>query len=233
MVSLRSLFHSEFSFRFSSRIFSLQAKPINPTDLSLSTPLSKEVNGKIHYRQFIRLAGAKVILTTSNFVAEKLEIRGEGKNLSVLVPTQGTLRTQLNILESFVTAKVTFPAGLTQPSDCKAPLYKSLWQADKMFVSLSPRCDFNNFNKTTEENAKTTKEGPFGQGIYHVTLEAPYIYIGEHKDGNLFSLSLRVVQVIYQPSPLISIANNPSSPLSDDSKKLKKGAKSSKKTVPT
>ena len=209
-------------------MFSLQATPINPSDLSLSVPLLKQVNDKSFYRQFIRLAGAKVILTTSSFEAEKLEIQGIGNGLSVLIPTKGTLRTQLNILESFVTDNVTLPAGLTQPSECNAPLYKALWQADKMFVALSPWCDFYTFNNSTQEYSKTTSEGPFGQGIYNVTLEVPYIYIGEHRDGNLFSLSLRVVQVIYQPSSPISNVDTQISNL----KKPKKGERPLlKKTV--
>lgn len=141
-----------------------------------------------------------MLLTTSNFEVEKLEIRGEGNNLSLLIPTQGTLRTQLNILESFATKNVSFPAGLTQSPECKAPLYKALWQADKMFVALSPWCDFYTFNTSNEEYSKTTSKGPFGKGIYHVTLEVPYIYLGDHKDGHLFSLTLRAVQVIYQPT---------------------------------
>ena len=172
------------------------------------------------------------MLSTANFETEKLIIRGEGTNLSVLIPTQGTLRTQLNILENFVTENVKIPSCLQQPSDWKVPLYKALWQQDNMYVSLSPWCDFYLFNQSMGEYTKITNKGPFGKGLYNVTIEAPYVYIGAHKDGHLFSLTLRVVQVEFQPASPISDVEVVLNSLIDDKKKpKKKGGRVSKKSA--
>ena len=108
------------------------------------------------------------MLSTANFETDKLVIRGEDKNLSVLIPTQGTLRTQLNILEGFVAEKASIPAGLKQPDDTKAPMYKALWQQDNMYVSISPWCDFYMFNPSLGEYTKITSKGPFEKGVYNV-----------------------------------------------------------------
>ena len=178
------------------------------------------------------MSGTKVMLSTANFETEKLIIRGEGTNLSVLIPTQGTLRTQLNVLENFVTEKVTIPNGLKQPSDCKAPMYKALWQQDNMYVSLSPWCDFYLFNHSIGEYTKMTSKGPFEKGVYNVTLEVPYIYLGEHKDGHLYSLTLRVVQVVYQPaSPITEVDALLNSLIDNKKKPKKKASKASKKSA--
>ena len=71
-----------------------------------------------------------------------------------------------------------------------------------MFVSVSPWCDFYKYDPSSGEYHRMTSEGPFAKGTYHVTIEAPYVYIGVHKDGHLFSLTLRAVQVVYQPEAL-------------------------------
>lgn len=209
----------------------MQSAPINPNSLSLSVPLQKEVNGKAHFRQYLRVNGAKVILSTNNFETEKLVLNGTESNLSALIPTTGSLRTQLNILESYITQNVSIPNDMKQPADCKASQYKALWQQDNMYIQLSPWCDYFTFSAAHGNYMRTTKEGPFGKGIYHVTIEAPYIYIGPHKDGHLFSLTLRVVQVLYDPAPPTSGVNQLLDSLIVEKKKPKSSGRAVKKSV--
>ena len=183
------------------------------------------------------MSGAKVLLTTANFETERLVIRGEGAKQSVLIPTQGTLRTQLNVLETFATTHVTIPPALSPLANSKVPLYKALWQQDNMYVSLSPWCDFYLFNQSISQYTKITSKGPFGKGVYNVTFEVPYIYLGEHKDGHLYSLTLRAVQVVYQPTPQISDVDTLLDSLIDEDKEnrppKKKDSRATKKNYST
>ena len=48
------------------------------------------------------------------------------------------------------------------------------------------------------ENA-SMKETKFGPGSYTVTIEVPYIFIGAHKQGEVYSLTIRAVQILYRP----------------------------------
>jgi hypothetical protein len=38
-----------------------------------------------------------------------------------------------------------------------------------------------------------------GRGVYGLTVEVPYVYIGEHRSGEAFSLTLRFVEIIFEP----------------------------------
>ena len=119
---------------------------------------------------------------------------------------------------------VALPPGLPRPEHNAAPLYKPLWQNNNLFVSISPWCDYYKYDVNMGEYHRMTKEGPLDKGTYHVTLEAPYIYIGTHKGGHLFTLTPCVIQLVYQPEPSApalepSIAN----PLEVENKPKKRG----------
>lgn len=193
----------------------------------------KEVNGKSHYRQFLRLAGRKVILATPNFTADGLSIRDNGQNKAILIPTEGNLRAQLNVLEHFVCSNVTLPSGLKRPEDQKVQLYKALWQQDNMYVSVSPWCEYYQFNPELNAYTRMSEQGPFGKGSYHMTVEVPYVYIGEHKGGHLFSLTLRITQVVFQPATaeldVDALFNSAIDALTEEKTSIPKGKKSKAK----
>ena len=70
-----------------------------------------------------------------------------------------------------------------------------------MFISASRWCSVFQLNKETGNyDPITIKEAQFGRGRYSVTVEIPYVYIGPHKCGENFSLTTRVVQIVYDPA---------------------------------
>ena len=173
---------------------------ISGEELSLSAPILEKVSGDSpSYRQFLRHQGKKVIIPTENFSAASLNIRTDNKRRSVMIPTDGPFRAQLDVIETFVTKNVIIPPGVVRSPDCKVPIYKAQWPQNNMFVTLAPWCKFFKHDSQTNSYVVMDPQGPFGNGTYHMMVEVSHIYIGPHKEGQLFSLSLHVVQVVYQP----------------------------------
>ena len=172
---------------------------LNPAELHLSTPMSKEVSGEgKSYRQFINYHGMKVVLLTPNFQLESLKMRSHKGVQSALIPVESWLREQLNILERFVVDNVSIPEDVPKPTGIQT-LYKSLWGSKNMYITLSKWCNFFQFKEGSGGYEPLTSSSNFGRGTYNVSIEVPYVYIGPHKDGHCYSLTLRIVQVVYKP----------------------------------
>ena len=73
-------------------------------------------------------------------------------------------------------------------------------------------------------------QGPFGNGTYQMMVEVSHIYIGTHKEGQLFSLSLHVVQVVYQPEIATADVDSLFSTIQADQKLAKTRKNKVKKT---
>ena len=190
------LFLDLASFYSISLLF--QASNIEKENLSLGSPLSKEVSGKKSYRQYLKLSGGRLVIATPPFVADSLTFRNLSPNVrSLLVPICPWTREQLSAVESFVKENIVIPEDVKAKAGTSP--YKTLWGGDNMFITVSPWCNFFQYDSSLATYQKITGDGPFFRGSYNISVEAPYVYMGEHKDGQACSLTLRVTQVIYHP----------------------------------
>ena len=182
------------SFRFQS-LQSQQQPTIDEDDLTLTEARKYEVaGGTSHYRQFIRYRNGRLCLLTPNFHAWSLRVNEHGNSCSVLIPIDAWIRQQLNVAEKFATQNVVNHS--VDPT--QNMIYKRLWIGDMMYISVASWCQI--FKKNRESGQYETVDiKALGRGTYTVTIEVPYIFIGPHKNGEDFSLTLRIVQITFDP----------------------------------
>lgn len=172
---------------------------LNPTLLGSSNAVRYEVNNRPPcYRQSISYQDANLQLMVSNVAMEELPRNDFGKSVSFRLPITDWLRKQLDIVEEFVTDNVDL-ASLPESSSNKTFVYKPLWRGPQMYVSVSPRCDFQCYDSATGVLQSSSLSNMRGKGTYTFTLSVPFIYIGPHKKGEDYSLSLEIVQIIFYP----------------------------------
>lgn len=171
---------------------------MNPANLSLSKASKYEVaNSTPHYRQYIKYENGKLQLLTPNFQSDSLKLKESGSDFSVLVPVVPWLRNQLNMVETFAEQNVSF-ASHALPTN-GVHIYKPLWGGDKMYVQMSRWCHIFRKNLETGQYDTVDVKTPLGRGTYNITIEVPYVYIGPHKNGENYSLSTRIVQIVFEP----------------------------------
>lgn len=141
------------------------------------------------------------MLMTPSFHADELDVRSynNGETKSVVIPIVPWLRLQLDKIEDFVQKSVNIPESVS--SQASSLLYKPVWPHDRMCISISKWLNLYVMNSVTGVyESASLKETKFGPGNYSITIEVPYIYIGSHKQGELYSLTIRAVQILYQPA---------------------------------
>ena len=138
------------------------------------------------------------MLTCPRFEAKGLVKQSKGALSSILLPINAELRATLNVIENFVAHNVTIPADALSTSKTGS-LYRPLWHAEKMMITVSNWCKFFQLNLASTAYECVPADTNFGKGVYYVSFEIPYVYIGPHRDGQAFSLTLRVVQVLFEP----------------------------------
>ena len=117
-------------------------------------------------------------------------------NISVLIPVNEWLRKQLNTLEQYIQQHV----AVKDISSSKELLYRPLWGGENMYLRVAKWCNVLRQNTATGSYDSIPINTPLGPGSYNVTIEVPYVYIGPHKNGEDFSLSISVVQIVYKPT---------------------------------
>lgn len=118
---------------------------------------------------------------------------------SLLIPVEPWLRAQLDIIEHFAQQNVDVSC-LSQST--KAISYKPLWRGSTMYISIAPWCCFSQQNLETGHFDSVERMALNQKGSFNITVEVPYIYLGPHKNGENVSLSMDIVQVVFQPKAL-------------------------------
>ena len=172
------------------------------------------MSGTTHFRQFLRHDGKKITLTSTFYEKEKL---GTFEKNSIYTPIDASLREQLTKIEQFVCKEIRIPASVVQPTRTNAALYRPLWQGDTILISISNWCDYYQYDPVLDSYVNMNESTPLLGGKYSVTFEIPYVYIGPHKDDHLFSITMRIIRVIYEPplpdlSELDAILSDKSTP---------------------
>ena len=178
---------------------------IDVSKLTLGPPVKYEVqNNPSHYRQYLRYQGGKLMLLTPAFEASQLTLRKTNSDVAVMVPIEPWVRQQLDQIERYVQQNVTIPSEYSL--QLAAVGYKPLWQQPLMCISASRWCNVFQLNHVTGSyDSVDIKEATFGPGRYTVTIELPYLYLGKHRNGETFSITTRIVQIVHDPKPPVPV----------------------------
>ena len=200
MVSNFSL-HVENSISHEISLFLLQAfKPpqttVDEAQLTLTEPTPEKVPGS--YKQLIRVNGEKMILQTANHHTNSgLFFYSKPNNMKALsVPVDDWLRTQLSTVEKAVMAKVNIPLDIPK-STAGTYAFRPLLLKDTLLVTVSKWCKYFKFDKSKGAYELLEEFIPFKKGQFSVNIEVSHVYIGPHKGGQNFSLSVRITQIMY------------------------------------
>jgi hypothetical protein len=158
----------------------------------------------LSYRQELRINGEKVSIQTSNYHTKHgIFMYNHGANqISMIIPVDAWLRRQLTTYQNFVVSNVVIPLDVPQTSE-GTYVFKPLLEENtkQIFVSVSKWCKIFKFESTTGVYIRQEKFSQFEKGSFNVTIDVSHVYIGPHKGGHTFSLSLRVKQLVYEEEP--------------------------------
>ena len=242
MVSDLSLYVDEFYLSLLLSLHLQASKPqttIDEAQLTLTDPTPEKVPAS--YKQLLRANGEKVILQTANHHTDSgLFFYCKQPNMKALsVPLDDWLRTQLSTIEKAVMMKVNIPLDVPKSKE-GAYVYRPLLLKDSLLVTVSKWCKYFKFDKSRGAYELVEKFVPFVKGQYSVNIEVSHVYIGPHKGGQNFSLSLRVSQIMYKEDEQESnfqldeeiFTQVLSSPVSQTCSRKKKAEKRGKKSKP-
>ena len=110
---------------------------------------------------------------------------------SVLVPLDSVTKSTLANIETFVQANV------------ESEKYKPLWLKDSMYVNISKWCSY--FLIAPDGSRQPLPVGMnLACGMYNLELHVSHVYIGPHKGGETYSLSLHITELTYEPKQSIT-----------------------------
>lgn len=169
---------------------------MNPEELSLSPPTADKVPAS--YKQNLRVNGQKVIIQSSNYYTDSgiFMYRHDAGHTAMIVPLDNWLSDQLSVLQKFVVENVRIPADVPQTKEGNY-VFKPLFNRESIMVALSKWCKIYKFDEGVGAYERVENFTQFGKGNFSVQIEASHIYIGPHKGGHNFSLSLRIRQIVY------------------------------------
>ena len=148
--------------------------------------MKNEVSGT--YKQYLSQRGGAVLIPVPESYFEKgLFIKVNKTVPCVLVPLQDVTREKIISLENFVKNNV------------ESERYKPLWSGNALFVNISKWCKYEQINpdgSTTPIMNGTV----LGAGHYSMEITASHVYVGPHKGGETYSLSLHVDRILYRKS---------------------------------
>lgn len=139
------------------------------------------------YKQYLKLDGKRTVVAVPEFFRETgLRFNINGNVTSVLIPLDESTKSALSAIETFVQANV------------KSDKYKPLWLKDFMFCNISHWCNYVQVNHDgTHTSLK--QDSILGKGTYSMLIHASHVYVGSHKNGETYSLSLHVTEIRFKP----------------------------------
>ena len=138
-------------------------------------------------------------MLTPNFECEGLSLKELKPNdFSIVLPVGTWLRQQLTIVENYARQNIDVVNVMSAMNSTRL-VYKPFWPGNTLFVRVSSWCQVYRQNVQTGQYESVDIKTPFGRGTYNVTLTMPYIYFGPHKNGEDFSINLRVDQIVFNP----------------------------------
>ena len=129
--------------------------------------------------------GQKIVITTPMFYKDNDFCFNSFENLqSVFVPLDPLTLSRLQTIEAFVQASV------------QSDIYKALKLGTGIYCNISKWCKFLKY--TSDGVMKTMEdESSLGKGTYSFDLQVSHVYVGPHRGGETFSITLHVVSIIH------------------------------------
>ena len=189
--------YNSFPFQAAQPPAQTSAQVIDEAQIALTEPIPEKVPAS--YKQLVKINGEKAILQTSNYYTSSglLFYCNHSTMKALAVPMDMWLRTQLTTIERAVMNKVTVPSDVPKSKE-GAYVFKPLLLRDTLLITVSKWCKFFKFDKSKGAYVLLDDFVPFEKGQYNVNIEVSHVYIGPHKGGQNFSLSLRITQVMYR-----------------------------------
>ena len=177
---------------------------IDEAEISLTEPTPEKVPAS--YKQLVRINGGKVTLRTSNYYTSSglLFYCNHSTMKALGVTVDKWLCTQLSAIEKVVLSKVTIPSDVPKSKE-GSYVYKPLLLRDTLLIAVSRWCKFFKFDNNKGAYVLLDDFVPFEKGQYNVDIEVSHVYIGPHKGGQNFSLSLRITQIMYKEDDTTTI----------------------------
>ena len=171
------------------------------SQLSMTSPVLNEVsNQRPHHRQYLNYNNSRLQLLLTNIHSDTVKFVNNQYGKAVKLPVDPWLRQQLDTVEHFVRQNVNLSCMDPPP---KILSYKPIWRGNEIYVKQAPWCN------VLQEVAANSFEildlaTNFGPGHFQLSLELPYVFIGQHKNGENCSLSMSLVQAIFHREPTSS-----------------------------
>ena len=175
------------------------ASSLNSANITLSAPIpDSKVKGS--YKQFIRANDHKLIFQTSNYDTRNgiRVFNKTGANKFVSIPVDDWLASNLTFIERFVMTNVTIPDDAPKAKEGSQGFKSLLAQKEAINITISKWCKYFKFDDDKGIYVPVEDLSAFEKGFYNVNIEASHVYIGPHKDGQNYSLSLFVTQILYK-----------------------------------
>lgn len=173
------------------------ALPISPNQIQLEAVVSEKVAGS--FKQIIRVNGNRLRLQTLTYRTESgiRLFHHDGERMSISIPLDDWLRQNLSVLQHFVVAHTQVPSSVPRTNE-GTYLFKSVLDRLDLIITLSKWCKFFKYNEGEAVYKEVEQFQPFNKGEYSLLIDISHVYIGPHKGGQHFSLSMHVRQITYK-----------------------------------
>ena len=102
------------------------------------------------------------------------------------IPLDPITRSKFECIDKFVQGAVD------------SPRYKPIWNGESLLINFSGWCKYELLSPNGQRQPMPPNT-TLGSGMYSVCLQASHVYVGPHKSGQTFSVSLHIVELLYEP----------------------------------
>ena len=169
-----------------------------PEKLSMKIPVSDNIP---RYKLTLSYQGCKLVIQTPAVEQEGTFYKDNIVGESIILPVSSWLRHQFNILDLFALEVVTVPDDLRRHWQAKENMYKAIYNGKNICVKLSQFCRFTQTVDGQVVDVPCNPRPRFGHGRYSYTLEIPSFYMGPHKAGEMYSLTMFINRVHFESIP--------------------------------
>ena len=120
------------------------------------------------------------------YSAEPLKVAYYENLKAAYIPLDPATRAKLTEIEKFVEQAVD------------SPTYKPIWKGDALFINFSRWCKYETVMPDGSRQPMPS-DAVLGKGMYSLVIQASHVYVGPHKSGETYSLSLHIRELLYEP----------------------------------
>lgn len=173
------------------------AQPIPADQLQLDKIVAEKVAGT--YKQIIRVNGNRLRLQTLTYRTESgiRLFQHDDQRTSISIPLDDWLRQNLSVLQHFVVANTLIPPDVPRTKE-GTYLFKSVLERLDLILNLSKWCRFFKYDEDKAAYIEVPQFKPFGKGEFNLLIDITHVFIGPHKGGQHFSVSMHVRHITYK-----------------------------------